>query len=122
MMEKGYVWILIDGIINFLSTLDASTIDSMQGVLGAKPHVPRTKELESFKIGWKKKIQEEYLTNEISELNIFRLWAYDVASALAMAIEKLGTRNFSLQKTNIFKDSTNFERSKYSPFTIKYSI
>ena len=34
MMEKGYVWILTDGITNFLSTLDDSTIDSMQGVLG----------------------------------------------------------------------------------------
>ncbi|RVW84194.1 Glutamate receptor 2.2 [Vitis vinifera] len=89
MMEEGYVWILTDGITDFLSTLDASAIDSMQGVLGVKPHVPRTKELESFKIRWKKKIQEEYPTNEISELNIFGLWAYDAASALAMAVENL---------------------------------
>ena len=73
MMEKGYVWILTDGITNFLSTLDDSAIDSMQGVLGVKPHVPRTKELECFKIKWKKKIQEEYPTNEIFELNIFKL-------------------------------------------------
>ncbi|RVW84240.1 Glutamate receptor 2.1 [Vitis vinifera] len=48
MMEEGYVWILTDGITDFLSTLNASAIDSMQGVLGVKPHVPRTKELESF--------------------------------------------------------------------------
>ncbi|WJZ85468.1 hypothetical protein VitviT2T_005003 [Vitis vinifera] len=115
MMEEGYVWILTDGITDFLSTLNASAIDSMQGVLGVKPHVPRTKELESFKIRWKKKIQEEYPTNEISELNIFGLWAYDAACALAMAVEKLGAGNFSLQKTNISRDSTGFESIRVSP-------
>ena len=115
MMEEGYVWILTDGITDFLSTLNASAIDSMQGVLGVKPHVPRTKELESFKIRWKKKIQEEYPTNEISELNIFGFWAYDAACALAMAVEKLGAGNFSLQKTNISRDSTGFESIRVSP-------
>ena len=115
MMEEGYVWILTDGITDFLSTLDASAIDSMQGVLGVKPHVPRTKELESFKIRWKKKIQEEYPTNEISELNIFGLWAYDAASALAMAVEKLGAGNFSFQKTTISRDSTSLESIRVSP-------
>ncbi|KAL6345712.1 hypothetical protein AAG906_017453 [Vitis piasezkii] len=115
MMEEGYVWILTDGITDFLSTLNASAIDSMQGVLGVKPHVPRTKELESFKIRWKKKIQEEYPTNEISELNIFGFWAYDAACALAMAVEKLGAGNFSLEKTNISRDSTSFESIRVSP-------
>ncbi|KAJ9702843.1 hypothetical protein PVL29_004542 [Vitis rotundifolia] len=115
MMEKGYVWILTDGITDTLSALDASAIDSMQGVLGVKPHVRRTKELESFRIRWKKKIQEEYPTNEISELNIFGLWAYDAACALAMAVEKLGAGNFSLQKTNISRDSTGFESIRVSP-------
>ncbi|KAL6345522.1 hypothetical protein AAG906_017247 [Vitis piasezkii] len=57
-----------------------------------------------------KKIQEEYPTNEISELNIFGFWAYDAACALAMAVEKLGAGNFSLEKTNISRDSTSFER------------
>ncbi|XP_034680224.1 glutamate receptor 2.2-like, partial [Vitis riparia] len=115
MMEEGYVWILTDGITDTLSALDASAIDSMQGVLGVKPHVPRTKELESFRIQWKKKIQEKYPTNEISELDIFGLWAYDAASALAMAFEKLGAGNFSLQKTNISRDSTGFESIRVSP-------
>ena len=115
MMEEGYVWILTDGITDFLSTLNASAIDSMQGVLGVKPHVPRTKELESFKIRWKKKIQEEYPTNEISELNIFGFWAYDAACALAMAVEKLGAGNFSFQKTTISRDSTGLESIRVSP-------
>ncbi|RVW72733.1 Glutamate receptor 2.2 [Vitis vinifera] len=107
MMEEGYVWILTDGLTNILSTLDPSVIDSMQGVLGVKPHVPRSKELESFKIRWKRKIQQEYPTNESFELNIFGLWAYDAASGLAMAVEKLGPTNFSFQKSNTSRTSTD---------------
>uniref|UniRef100_F6H9F3 Receptor ligand binding region domain-containing protein n=1 Tax=Vitis vinifera TaxID=29760 RepID=F6H9F3_VITVI len=93
----------------FSFTLDDSVIDSMQGVLGVKPHVPRSKELESFKIRWKRKIQQEYPTNESFELNIFGLWAYDAASGLAMAIEKLGATNFSFQKSNTSRNSTDLD-------------
>ncbi|RVW71727.1 Glutamate receptor 2.3 [Vitis vinifera] len=98
-----------------MSTLDPSAIDSMQGVLGVKPHVPRTKELDSVKIRWKKKFQEEYPINEISELNIFGLRAYDAASALAIAVEKLSVGNFSFQKTNISRDSISLESIRVSP-------
>ncbi|RVW72750.1 Glutamate receptor 2.7 [Vitis vinifera] len=109
MMKEGYVWILTDGLTDILSTLDPSVIDSMQGVLGVKPHVPRSKELESFKIRWKRKIQQEYPTNESFELNIFGLWAYDAASGLAMAVEKLGPTNFSFQKSNTHRNSTDLD-------------
>ncbi|XP_034684068.1 glutamate receptor 2.7-like [Vitis riparia] len=109
MMEEGYVWILTDGLTDILSTLDPSVIDSMQGVLGVKPHVPRSKELESFKIRWKREIQQEYPTNESFELNIFGLWAYDAASGLAMAVEKLGATNFSFQKYHISRNSTDLD-------------
>ncbi|KAL6345739.1 hypothetical protein AAG906_017483 [Vitis piasezkii] len=109
MMEEGYVWILTDGLTDILSTLDPSVIDSMQGVLGVKPHVPRSKELESFKIRWKREIQQEYPTNESFELNIFGLWAYDAASGLAMAVEKLGATNFSFQKSHISRNSTDLD-------------
>ncbi|KAL6345698.1 hypothetical protein AAG906_017435 [Vitis piasezkii] len=109
MMEEGYVWILTDRLTDILSTLDPSVIDSMQGVLGVKPHVPRSKELESFKIRWKREIQQEYPTNESFELNIFGLWAYDAACGLAMAVEKLGATNFSFQKSNISRNSTDLD-------------
>ncbi|KAL6345473.1 hypothetical protein AAG906_017193 [Vitis piasezkii] len=107
MMDEGYVWILTDGMTDILSTLDESVIDSMQGVLGVKPHVPRSKELESFKIRWKRTIQNQYPTNESFELNIFGLWAYDAASGLAMAVEQLGATNFSFQNSNISRNSTD---------------
>ena len=77
----------------------------MQGVLGVKPHVPRTKELENFRVRWKRKFRLDHPKDETSELNIFGLWAYDAASALAMAVEKVGATNFSFQKTNISSNS-----------------
>ncbi|RVW71714.1 Glutamate receptor 2.7 [Vitis vinifera] len=109
MMEEGYVWILTDGLTDILGTLDPSVIDSMQGVLGVKPHVPRSKKLESFKIRWKREIQQEYPTNESFELNIFGLWAYDAACGLAMAVEKLGATNFRFQKSNFSRNSTDLD-------------
>ncbi|KAA8521441.1 hypothetical protein F0562_012106 [Nyssa sinensis] len=56
MMSKDYVWIITDGITDFLSSLNASVIDSMQGVLGVEPHVPRTKELENFAVRLEKEV------------------------------------------------------------------
>ena len=122
MMDEGYVWILTDGMADMLSTLDESVIDSMQGVLGVKPHVPRSKELKSFEIRWKRKIQQEYPTNESYELNIFGLWAYDAASGLAMAVEHLGTTNFSFQNSNISRNSTGLgtiQVSKTGPYLLQ---
>ncbi|KAA8525678.1 hypothetical protein F0562_007533 [Nyssa sinensis] len=74
MMSEGYVWIITYGITDLLSSLDASIIDSMQGVLGVKPHVPRTKEHEHFRVRWKRKFQQHNPTELNAELNIFGLW------------------------------------------------
>ncbi|RVW26906.1 Glutamate receptor 2.1 [Vitis vinifera] len=82
--------------------------------VGVKPHVPRLKELESFKIRWKRKIQQEYPTNERFELNIFGLWAYDAAYGLAMAVEKLGPTNFSFQKFITSRNSTDRDTIRVS--------
>ncbi|KAA8525683.1 hypothetical protein F0562_007538 [Nyssa sinensis] len=82
----------------------------MQGVLGVKPHVPRTKEHENFRVRWKRKFQQDNPTELNAELNIFGLWAYDAATALAMAIEKLGATSIGgYGKTNIPGNSTDLE-------------
>ena len=116
MMEEGYVWIMTDGMTDILSSLDESVVDSMQGVLGVKPHVPRSKELESFKIRWKRKIQRQYYptNNESFELNIFGLWAYDAASALAMAVEQVGATNFTSQNSYISRNSNDLATLRVS--------
>ena len=110
MMGEGYVWILTDGLTDLLTTLSPTDINSMQGVLGVKPYVPSTKDVQSFRVRWKRKFQQDYPLDETSEPNIFGLWAYDAACALAMAVEKVGTANFSFQKSNTsIKISTDLD-------------
>ncbi|GMP48554.1 hypothetical protein CsSME_00015869 [Camellia sinensis var. sinensis] len=106
MMSEGYVWIITDGITNSFNFFDPSIIiASMQGVIGVQPHVPKSKKLEDFISRWKNKAHQEKTS---SDLNVFGLWAYDAATALAMAVEKVGALNLSI--SNIAKNSnTDFE-------------
>ncbi|CAL5439823.1 unnamed protein product [Camellia sinensis] len=101
MMSEGYVWIITDGITNSLNFFDHSVIiDSMQGVIGVKPHVPRSKKHEDFISKWKNKLMN-------SGLNVFGLWAYDAAISLAMAVEKVGALNLSI--LNLPRNSAHFD-------------
>ncbi|KAL6295912.1 hypothetical protein ACE6H2_004054 [Prunus campanulata] len=100
MMEEGYAWITTDGITNSFSYINSSVIENMQGVLGIKTYVPNTKELESFRVRWKRKFQIDNPTVHGVKLDVFGFWAYDAAWSLAMAVEKVGAKNFSLQKMN----------------------
>ncbi|CAB4265951.1 unnamed protein product [Prunus armeniaca] len=100
MMEEGYAWIMTDGITNSFSYINSSVIENMQGVLGIKTDVPNTKELESFRVRWKRKFQQDNPTVHGVKLDVFGFWAYDAAWSLAMAVEKVGAKNFSLQKMN----------------------
>ncbi|XP_057511115.1 glutamate receptor 2.3-like [Actinidia eriantha] len=109
MMSEGYVWIVTDAVTNSLSSLDPLVIDSMQGVLGVKPYVPRTEQLENFSIRWKTKFQQENPSILNAELNVFGLWAYDAATALAMAVESIGVANTGVQKANTSGNSTDLE-------------
>ncbi|XP_050216011.1 glutamate receptor 2.7-like isoform X3 [Mercurialis annua] len=100
MMSEGYVWIITDGMADYLTSLDPSIIESMQGVIGIRPYVPMSKELESFRVRWKRHFLQENPGNTDFELSIFELWAYDAAIALAMAVEKTGAGNLSFREAN----------------------
>ncbi|KAG6624751.1 glutamate receptor 2.2-like [Carya illinoinensis] len=118
MMSEGYVWIITNGIANFVGSKERSVLASMQGVLGVKTYVPETKELESFTVRWKTKFQQDNPTITDIDLNVFGLWAYDAASALAMAAEKVGTTNLGVEKTNASSnliDLESFEISQDGP-------
>lgn len=95
MMDRGYVWIMTDATTNEFHSIQPSTLDqSMQGVLGIRSYVPRIKRLEPFKRGWQRRFLSNYPNiEETPELNVFGLWAYDAAWALAIAVEKAGTDN-----------------------------
>ncbi|KAM7459658.1 hypothetical protein LguiA_036652 [Lonicera macranthoides] len=109
MMEEGYVWIITDGLADILSSMDPSVIDSMQGILGVKPYVPVTKQRTNFTARWKRKFQQENPSVLDAEMNVFGLWAYDAAVALAMAVEKVRPTKFGFEKANISSTSTDLD-------------
>ncbi|KAJ6743811.1 GLUTAMATE RECEPTOR 2.9 [Salix viminalis] len=107
MMSEGYVWIMTDGLsVDFLSSPNHSVTDTIQGVLGIKPYVPRTKELEFFRARWKRKFLQHNPDKIDAELNIYGLLAYDATTALALAFEKSGATNFVFQKANVYSNSS----------------
>ncbi|GMH09234.1 hypothetical protein Nepgr_011075 [Nepenthes gracilis] len=115
MMSEGYVWIVTSGISNFLNSLDNTVIESMQGVLGVKTYVPKTKELDSFAGRWKVKFQEDNSDMpKDAMLNVLGLWAYDAASALARAAEEVGDVNFVFMEANNSSNFTDLHNIKVS--------
>ncbi|KAG6740229.1 hypothetical protein POTOM_055669 [Populus tomentosa] len=107
MVSEGYVWIMTDGLTaEFFSSPNASVTNTMQGALGLTPYVPRTKDLETFRVRWKRKFQQDNPDIVDAELNIFGLRAYDAATALALAVEKAGTANLGFQKANVSSNSS----------------
>ncbi|XP_022731763.1 glutamate receptor 2.7-like isoform X2 [Durio zibethinus] len=110
MMSEGYVWIMTDTMTNLWRSIDASAIDSLEGILGVRSYVHKSEKLENFKGRWKRKFQQVNPDITNAELNILGLWAYDATCALALAIERAGTVNLRFNKTNISSSSaTNLE-------------
>ncbi|KAI5354095.1 hypothetical protein L3X38_006990 [Prunus dulcis] len=98
MMTEGYVWLTTNGIPNELRSLNSSVISSMQGVLGIQTYVPQTVKLEEFMPRWKRQFQQDNPTIIGAQLQVFGLWAYDSAFALAMAVEEVGTPSFEVSQ------------------------
>ncbi|KAF8392928.1 hypothetical protein HHK36_021168 [Tetracentron sinense] len=107
MMNEGYAWIITNELTNLLNFMDPTAIDSMQGVLGLRTYVPRSKHLDKFRVRWRNKLQKENPNYERSDLTIFGLWAYDTVWALAMAVEKVGSTTISFQNPKVAKNSTD---------------
>ncbi|KAM0043368.1 putative periplasmic binding protein-like I [Helianthus debilis subsp. tardiflorus] len=80
MMQEGYAWIITDVVTNLLHTVDT---DSMQGVVGVKPHIPKSDHLKRFK--------ESFKNHSGQVINVYGLWSYDATYALAMALERVGS-------------------------------
>ncbi|CAL5088248.1 unnamed protein product [Urochloa decumbens] len=92
MMNKGFVWIITDGVANIIDSLSPSVIETMNGVIGIRFHVPKSQELDtSFLIRWNRMYQQSNPNKlQVNKLSIFGLWAYDTIWALAQAAEKVG--------------------------------
>ncbi|KAG5225124.1 glutamate receptor [Salix suchowensis] len=107
MMSEGYVWIMTDGLTaDLLSSPNPSVTETIQGVLGVKPYVPNTKKIQDFRVRWKRKFQLDNPYIIDAELNIYGLRGYDAATALALAVEKSGTKNFGFRKANVSSSSS----------------
>ncbi|KAI9117174.1 hypothetical protein K1719_011340 [Acacia pycnantha] len=86
MMNEGYGWIVTDGLSNGLDpNLGPKVMDSMQGVLGIRPKVEKSRRLTSFRNRWKASSIKQGIVS--SPLTLFGLWAYDTVWAIAMAVE-----------------------------------
>lgn len=94
MMSKGTAWIITDALSNSISSLNAATIESMEGVLGMRPYIPRSKNLDNFKIKWNNNkyssMQQKHNHAEKVGADFYTcLQAYDTVWALATAADKI---------------------------------
>jgi ionotropic glutamate receptor len=107
MMNKGFVWIITDGVANILDSLNPSVIEAMNGVLGVRYHVPISKDLDNFSIRWSRKYQRDNPDESpFNKLSIVGLWGYDAAWALAQAAEKVGISSTKNKRTWSSKNFT----------------
>ena len=54
MMSEGYAWILTEGLSSLLDPMSSKVMDSMQGVLGIRPYLPPSIQIEDFERKWKR--------------------------------------------------------------------
>ncbi|XP_073525639.1 uncharacterized protein [Phyllobates terribilis] len=101
MLSKDYVWIVTNGIGNVVDRLTPPSIKDMQGVIGVRTYLPRTSELENFIFRWKRRMVKENQNAVDPQVTMFELWAYDSVTALARAIEKVGSSGFVFDTSNI---------------------
>ncbi|AEC08211.1 Receptor ligand binding region [Arabidopsis thaliana x Arabidopsis arenosa] len=93
MMEEGYVWLMTNGMTHMMRHINnGRSLNTIEGVLGVRSHVPKSKELGDFRLRWKRTFEKENPSMR-DDLNVFALWAYDSITALAKAVEKANTKS-----------------------------
>ncbi|KAI3771993.1 hypothetical protein L6452_03166 [Arctium lappa] len=101
MMREGYSWVIMDVLANSLHSIDTNSMKSLDGVVGIRPHVPLSIELENFRRRWQ---EHSHMMNARSitthELTVYGSWAYDTIWALATGIERIGNDELSFVKSN----------------------
>ncbi|XP_016746206.2 glutamate receptor 1.2 [Gossypium hirsutum] len=114
MLTQGYAWITTDMITNFMNSMDPSVFESMQGVVGFKPHIPASKELRRFAIRWRSKNLNENKNLEEMEMNVYGIWSYDMVWAVATAAERVMTRHPHIlhQETRLNMNFTTIRSSE----------
>lgn len=125
MMSDGFVWIITEGLTSLLGSIDPPTLvsDTMQGVLGVKPHIPWSRRLQDFKRRWRREFLKENADSDITELSNFGIWAYDAVWAVAAAAERLGSvvgPDFDMPGNNGATDFSKLGVSRTGPKLLDY--
>ncbi|EOA26533.1 hypothetical protein CARUB_v10022590mg [Capsella rubella] len=121
MMQEGYVWLMTNGITHRMKHIDHS-LSTVEGVLGVRSHVPKSKELQDFRLRWKRRFEKEKPTLR-DDPSAFALWAYDSITALAMAVEKakfdISLHDNGRVSSKNMTDLGNVRVSPYGPSLLK---
>lgn len=117
-MSEGYAWIISNSLSIFMDSMDSATRDSMEGVIGVRPYLSRSKDLESFRGRWKRNVTLSSSTGSVMELNAYGLWAYDAVTALAIAMEKINSSILTVSAT-INGTHKNLSLSTFGPELVK---
>ncbi|GLJ41430.1 hypothetical protein SUGI_0857510 [Cryptomeria japonica] len=90
-ISSDYVWIITDGLASLLNSINATSLLSMNGVLGVKRNLTQTDEsrLNTFNKRWKQRFKAQNPTIPSLKLNSCALVAYDTVWAIAIAIDNL---------------------------------
>ena len=98
MMIEGYVWIVTDNVGIVLDVLPQHTIENMQGVVGLRPYVANSARIIDFMSRFDTRFRAKYHEPHdvrMARPTVFQFWAYDVAWAVATAVEKVKRVGFS---------------------------
>ncbi|KAJ9548523.1 hypothetical protein OSB04_021066 [Centaurea solstitialis] len=104
MMREGYAWVITDALANSLHSIDRNLMKSLDGVVGIRPHVPLSRDLENFRKRWQEHshmMKGSSITTH--ELIVYGSWAYDTIWALATGIERIGNR----EELSFVKENNN---------------
>ncbi|KAF5461793.1 hypothetical protein F2P56_017862 [Juglans regia] len=99
MLREGFAWIFTEGLSDLEDRMGSKVKDSMQGVLGLRPYIPRSKHFKDFKRRLKRNLTSSKPNIKITGY-VFGLWAYDTVFALAMAVEKASIVHSKFLKKN----------------------
>lgn len=118
MMGKDFVWITTDDITSQIDSLNASSITSMQGVLGVKSYFSKSKKrLKDFQSRFRFMFRLQYPDGPLSEPETSTLQAYDAAWAVALALEGNSYSRSSVDKLNGEELLEKIMQSNFEGFT-----
>ncbi|GLJ46364.1 hypothetical protein SUGI_0977270 [Cryptomeria japonica] len=118
MLSNGYVWIATDWLSTTLDSLslDSDTMNSLQGVISMRQHIPNSNQLHAFSVRWNN-LQKARTVD--AGLNVFGLYAYDTVWAIASAIDKFFKNGGNISFTDHPQLSTSrANNSKLTEFKV----